>query len=201
MGLLLLEAPTEPVVTAAEAQAQVRSEDPAEVPLLESLIAAATEQAEGFCRRRFVTQRWRLSLDAFPAVCMSRPTRRRTAIVVPYPPLASVQSVKYLDGDGVLQTVDPADYSVRTMETPGEIVPAYGTTWPTARDVEDAVRVEFTCGYGGAATVPEGVKRAILLLVGTLYANRESVAPVQMAELPHSVEWLLGRHAVRRFAE
>lgn len=190
MGLVLLEAPAAAVVSLEEAQVHLRAEVAEESALVLSLVAAATAQAEAYCRRRFVSQRWRATLDAFPA----------GAILVPHPPLLSVEAVKYQDPDGVLQTLDPAAYVVRTAETPGEVVPAYAASWPSARDVPDAVSVEFTCGYGAPAAVPEAIRRAVLLLVGTLYANRESVAPVAMQEVPHTVQWLLGPYRVLRFA-
>jgi uncharacterized phiE125 gp8 family phage protein len=190
VGLALLQAPAAPIVTLEEAQLHVRSENVAEGPLLDALVLAATGQAEAYCRRRFVTQRWRLTLDEFPA----------DAIVLPHPPLATVESVKWVDRDVVLQTLAPADYVVRPYETPGEIVPARGVTWPSAIDEPDAVQVEFTCGYGDPSAVPEAIRRAVLLLVGTLYANRESVAPVAMQEVPHTVQWLLGPYRVLRFA-
>jgi uncharacterized phiE125 gp8 family phage protein len=191
MGLTLLEAPAAPLVALEDAQVHLRAENPEENSLIESLVAAATTQAEAFCRRRFVTQKWRLTLDAFPS----------GGIILPYPPLASVESVRYLDQEGVLQTVPGADYAVRTSEIPGEVVPAYGKDWPSARAVEDAVRVEFTCGYGAPENVPEGIRAAVLLLVGTFYANRESVVTGTIATpLPQSAEWLLGPHRVLRWA-
>ncbi len=190
MGLTLIAGPAEPVVTLAEAQLQVRSEHAQETGLLMSLVVAATAQAEAYCRRRFVTQRWRATFDAFPA----------GAFVLPHPPLASVESVTYVDPAGIVQTLATSEYTVRAAETPGEIVPAYGKCWPSARAARDAVVVEFTCGYGAAVAVPEPIKRAILLVVGTLYANRETVAPTAMQEIPHSAEWLLGPYRVMRFA-
>ncbi len=190
MGLVLLAAPAAPVVSLEEAQLQVRADSAIESGLLASLVEASTAQAEAFCRRRFVTQSWRLTLPAFPA----------GAIVVPFPPLVSVESVKYVDDNGVLQTVPPADYVARTAETPGEIVPIHGKTWPATRHEPDAIRVEFTCGYGATDAVPAPIKRAILLVVGTLYANRETVAPVSMQAIPHTAEWLLGPYRVLRFA-
>ena len=92
-----------------------------------------------------------------------------------------------------------ADYVVRTAETPGEVVPAYGTFWPSARSTKDAVRVDFTCGYGAAEDVPQGIKRAVLLLVGSWYGNRETVAPVTMSEIPQSATWMLSPFRVWRF--
>ena len=190
MGLVLLEGPSAPVVSLEEAQVHLRTEIPEESALVASLVAAATAQAEAFCRRRFVSQRWRATFDAFPS----------GAIVVPHPPLVSVEALTYVDRDGVAQTLDEAAYVVRSAETPGEIVPAYGMRWPSARAVADAVGVEFTCGYGAPEDVPEPIRRAVLLLVGTLYANRETVAPTAMQGVPHTAEWLLGPFRVVRFA-
>jgi uncharacterized phiE125 gp8 family phage protein len=191
MGLVLLEPPAAPLVSLEEAQVHLRADNAEESALVTSLVAAATAQAEAFCRRRFVTQRWRATFDAFPA----------GALLLPHPALASVESVTYVDGDGVVQTLDPSAFVVRTAETPGEIVPAYGTRWPAARDVQDAVAIEFTCGYGAPDAVPESIKRAVLLIVGSLYANRESVVTGTIAtDLPQSAEWLLGPFRVLRFA-
>jgi uncharacterized phiE125 gp8 family phage protein len=191
VGLVLLEGPSAPVVSLEEAQVHLRSEIAEESALITSLVAAATAQAEAYCRRRFVTQRWRVTFDVFPV----------GALVVPHPPLASVEAVTYVDREGVMQTLDQSDYAVRAAETPGEIVPAYGMRWPATRDVVDAVAVEFTCGYGEPDAVPDSLKRAVLLIVGTLYANRETVVTGTTAtELPQSAEWLLGPFRVMRFA-
>jgi len=191
MGLVLLEAPAAPLVPLEEAQVHLRSENPEEAGLVQSLVAAATSQAEAFCRRRFVTQRWRLTLDAFPS----------GAIRLPYPPLQFVESVEYIDSGGFLLTVPSTDYLVRPAEIPGEVVPAYGKAWPLARAVEDAVAVEFTCGYGDPEDVPETIRAAVLLILGTLYAHRETMVTGTIATpLPHSAEWLLGPHRVLRWA-
>jgi uncharacterized phiE125 gp8 family phage protein len=228
MGLLLLAAPSEAPVTVAEAQVQIRSENPEEVELLTSLISAATANAEAYCRRRFVTQAWRLLLDSFPGGCGDwsfstqgtipgsfvpwsgmpvwydeyalRAARRRRAIVVPHPPLASVENVKYIDGNGVKQTLDPSAYVVRLAEVPGEIVPAFGQVWPSPRFQPDAVSVDFTAGYGDAAAVPDAVKRAILMIVDNLYENRGTQSPVQLHEIPQAATWLLGPYRVIRHA-
>ena len=190
MGLVLLEAPAAPVVSLDEAQAHLRSENAEESALLVSMVEAATAQAEAYCRRRFVTQRWRATFDRFPD----------GALVLPHPPLASVEALTYVDSAGAVQTLAPADYVVRAAEIPGEVVPAYGTSWPATREAPDAVAIEFTCGHGDPDNVPAAIKRAVLLLVGTLYANRETVAPTTMQAIPHTAEWLLGPFRVLRFA-
>jgi uncharacterized phiE125 gp8 family phage protein len=190
VGLNLLAPPLAPLVALEEAQVHLRAENPEESALVEALVEAATLQAEAYCRRRFIEQRWRATWDAFPA----------GALLVPHPPLRSVESLTYIDGGGSLQTLDPAAYLVRTAETPGEVVPARGKAWPSAAEEPDAVAVEFTCGYGAPGDVPEAIRRAVLLLVGTLYANRETVAPVAMQDVPQTATWLLGPYRVLRFA-
>lgn len=39
--------------------------------------------------------------------------------------------------------------------------------------------------------LPPTIKQSILLVVGSLFANRESVSPVQLNKVPHSLDWLL----------
>ena len=189
MGLVLLEGPGEPLVSTEDAQLHVRSDAPEEATYLADLVEAATQHAERVCRRRFVSQRWQQTLDRFPD----------QALALPHPPLISVEVVQNLDSEDVWQTVDGSLYRVRAAETPGEIVLVPGASWPSTLAVPDAVRVDFTCGYGAAADVPQGIKRAVLQLVGTLYANRESVAPVALHEIPQGALWMLSPYRVWSF--
>lgn len=41
-------------------------------------------------------------------------------------------------------------------------------------------------------TLPPTIKHSVLLLVGSMYANRESVSPVQLHKISHGLDWLLG---------
>lgn len=193
MELVLLQAPAESAISVEEAQLQVRSTDPADVPLLKQQIGGATTHVEAMTGRRFVSQKWKQLLDCFPTDC------DRQAIRVAYPELISVESVKYLDAGGTLQTlVANTDYVV-LQGRPGRIVAAYGKAWPTTRSFPQAVRIEFTCGYGAASAVPDGLKNAIKLVVGTLYAHRETVVTGTIATaLPQNVEWLVGPFKIPR---
>jgi uncharacterized phiE125 gp8 family phage protein len=189
MGSVRIAAPATAAVTLVDAQRQTRSSSAEDNAVLEDAIAAATEHVEADTWRRFITQGWRQTFDAWPSVAM----RLR------FPPLVSVQSVKYVDPNGVLQTLDSSVYLVRTMETPGEIRLKRGQSWPAIADEPDAVRVEFTCGYGDITAVPPAARRAILMLVGTMFAHRESVITgTIVAELPHGYELLVGPLRVRR---
>lgn len=164
MPTKLITAPTEYPITVAEAKAQCRVEHTAEDDLIQSLIAAATDYLEIILRRQLVTATWETRLDCFEDI-----------IELPKPNLLTVVTIKYIDIDGVEQTIDEADYVVDTFSQPGRVYPAYNTCWPSHRDELNAVRIRFTAGYGLAASVPEAVKHMIKLLVGHWYLNREDV--------------------------
>jgi uncharacterized phiE125 gp8 family phage protein len=164
MGLTLIAAPSVEPVTLDEAKLHCRVYGTDDDTLITALIVSARQQAEARTARVLVTQQWRLDLECFPA----------DGIDIPLPPLVSVQSITYLDGDGVRQTLVASEYEVITNETPGAVLPAYGKSWPSCRVTPGSVQVSFTAGYGAAAAVPQAIKQWILLSIGTWYENRES---------------------------
>ncbi|QEX18499.1 hypothetical protein FRZ44_38060 [Hypericibacter terrae] len=169
MGLTLITAATVPVLDTAAAKAHLRVEFADDDVTIDALVAAATETIEGMTGRAFLQQTWRLTLDAFPAC-------RDPVIRLPRPPLISVDSVKYVDADGTLQTLDPALYQVDANSTPARLAPAYGQVWPCARCELGAVRIEYKAGYGTTADkVRPTLVSAVKLQLGHLYENREAV--------------------------
>lgn len=168
-------------VTVAELKANARIDGTDEdATVLPVLIAAATAHAERLTGRAFAEQTWELVLDDFPA----------EEIEIDLGPVVSVTSVKYLDGDGVEQTMDAADYIVDTAADTGRILAPDG--WPTAQaDTINAVRVRFVTG----GTPDDDVKQAILLLATHWYDRRAaSGAASEATELPFAVSALLGLH-------
>lgn len=192
MGLTQLTAATEEPLTLAEVKAHLRVEHNDEDVLIAALIATARDAAESRTGRSLVTQQWRATLDAWPADGI---------IVLPRPPLASVQDVTYLDSDGARQTVAVADTLVTTDTLVGDVRPAYGKSWPSARQEPGSIRVDYTAGYGLAAAVPQGIKAWMLLAIGTWYAQREAVITgTIVAELPRSFwQSLLDPYIVHTF--
>jgi uncharacterized phiE125 gp8 family phage protein len=161
LSLRLASFPAEEPVTLQEARAHLRLES-GEDDYLSGLIAAARRHCESFQGRAYVTQTWDFYLDSFPGGC----------IKVSLPPLQSVTFVKYKDGSGVLQTMDPSEYVVDAFSEPGLIFCAYGKSWPSTYPEVNAVQVRFVAGYGAAVDIPPEVKQAILLKVADLYEHR-----------------------------
>jgi uncharacterized phiE125 gp8 family phage protein len=159
--------PTEEPVTLPEAKEHLRIiDDTSQDTKISSLITVAREWCEEFTCRSLVSTIFDLTLDCFPDECGGE-------IRLPRSKVQSVQSVKYYDTDGTLQTMDAADYFAALAGEPGRIVPALNTFWPVTRDLPEQVIVRFTAGYGDADDVPKAIKQAMLLLIGSMYENRE----------------------------
>ena len=137
MGLVQTIAPTAEPLSLAEAKQHLRLEGYAdEDTAVAGHIAAATADVETFTTRQIVTATWALTLDYFPY-----------EIELPHPPLQSVSSITYVDMDGDTQTVDSDDYTVIKTGLVGRVVEAYEASWPSTRDVPDAVTVTYVAGY------------------------------------------------------
>lgn len=164
MALRRIVDPTESPVSVAEARSHLGLFHNGDDSLISLYIDAATSNldgAQGILGRTLVAQTWELTYDSFPC----------SAIKVPLPPLVSVESIKYLDADGVEQTLPTTEYTVDVDNQPGWVAPV--ASWPTTFETINAVRIRFVAGYGAAGKVPAAIRAAILLMVADLYENRE----------------------------
>ena len=185
MALKVITAPAAEPLTLAEAKAHLRVDGIDEDGYITALIVAARQGAESITGRALMAQTLELAMDAFPG-----------QIVIPRPPLASVTSITYVDESGVTQTLAPSAYAVNSHAQPAMVDPAYGTTWPATRSQANAVLVRYVAGYAAAADVPQEIKQWMLLRIGMLFENRESVAAgVQFSALPF-VDSLLAPYRV-----
>lgn len=185
----LVTPPAQPIVSLAEAKLHLRIDHEDDDWLVASLTQAATEWLEIATDRKFVAATYRLWLDGFDC----------DEIELPYPPLASVTFVKYLDSSNVLRTLATSAYEVNTRWTPGRVQLAYGGVWPTTGYASNAVQVQFVAGYGSAADVPELAKAAVKLLLGHLYENRETTAEKALTQVPFGVEAMVQSLRAYRF--
>lgn len=175
---VLVSAPATEPVTAAEAapHAGIDPDLTEMMTLLSGKLITARQKAEAITRRRFVTQTWKLALPEFPC---KPDCDGWYSIEIPNPPLQSVSSITYVDNDGATQTVSSSVYTVDALREPGRVVPAYGQSWPSARYQPNSVQVTFVCGYGAAASVPEGIKDFIYTFAHYLIHNRgDDTTPV-----------------------
>ena len=161
MSLSLVTAPATEPITYEQAKAHLRVDTDDEFDLIDNLIKASRQYCETFTHRAFITQTWDDKRDGFPS--------DEESITLPLAPLISVTSVTYTSTAGVLTTWASTNYTVDAPVGPeaerGRIIPVYGVSYPSVRDIENAVTIRFIAGYGGASSVPAGIKTAMKLLV------------------------------------
>jgi len=187
MGQIVEEPVTAPAtepVTAAEAKAHMRVSISDDDTLIDGLVAAARQWVEDWCGIAIITQTWKQRRDSFP--------ESDGTIELGRTPLQSVTHVKYVDTDGVEQTVNADDYVVDTDTRKGNVDVAYDATWPTARSQLNAVYTTYVAGFGAAAAVPEPIKLAIKMLAAHWYEHRETVVVGTIAtSLQFAIESIL----------
>lgn len=186
-------------VTLAEAKLHLRIDATDEDAQTTSQITAACDDAEHIMGRALLPQTWQLALDSFwdPSyynapvpitVDLIRGTSFTTgaaAINLQKPPVTSITSIKYIDVNGALQTMSPANYQlVAASDYTARVVPVYGQLWPSTRGQPEAVLIQFVCGYADAAHVPAMIKHAIKLIVGAMYRYKDPTdSPDYMAAM------------------
>ena len=173
-------------VTLAEAKANLRVTHAEEDEDIRAMIVVAREQAEHLTDRAVVRQ---TLVRQFGAFCYG-------GMELPRQPLVSVTSVQYVDPAGVMQTLAPSAYYIDDSQEIAQLLPAYGTVWPSTLNMRNAVRVTYLAGWT-RAECPTSIKRWILLYVGSLYENRERDTDARVDSLGF-VDRLLDRFTIWR---
>lgn len=199
MALKLVTGATVNPISLEEAKEHLRVEDDDEDTLIELLIGAATKHSEKFMGRALYAQTWDLYVDQFPGEGDVYPD----VIKLPLSPLLDVVGVFYRDASDVEQEFAAASYLVDEASEPARLVLGNSGSWPTTRDGANAVRIRFRAGYVDNAlspavgAVPDDIRSAILLYLGSLYAHRETVVIGQTATaMPWGAEQLLRMNRV-----
>lgn len=179
-SLVRTVAPTEAVLSLAEAYAQLRLDttgsppthpDDALIAAAIDAIAADMDAGTGWLGRALAPQTWRLGLKQFPTYC----------IHIPFPPFIELVSVTYTDTDGNTQTlVEGTDFRIVLGSRTGDdamLIPMFNADWPTdVRDDFDSIQITFRCGYvtGSPETlnVPEQIKNVVRAVLTETYDTR-----------------------------
>jgi uncharacterized phiE125 gp8 family phage protein len=175
------------MISLAEAKLQIRHAldpgDTTEDALIQSLIDAAILQLEHDTGRAFRDREETLILD-----------RWCDPVVLPWWPVQSINSIQYYNADGNEQTL--ASYTLDTREVPARLLPYPNSDWPEVEDRPQAITIKAQVG---GTTLPESLKRAGLLLIGHLYANRESVVIGTItSEVPMAYDALVQPYRIMR---
>ncbi|MBB1329462.1 hypothetical protein H5087_08895 [Pseudoalteromonas sp. SR43-7] len=193
----LIQAPSIEPITAEELALHTFADDDHH-DYLQSLVPRARKRFEQRSGRLLVEQTWQFAMQKF---CKE--------IHLPYAPLRSITSIKYINNLGQLTTIDPSEYRVIEHGLTATITPKLGGQWPAVGfKVSDAVQIE--CVFGHAAIDANAIdattmldqdkydlaKQAILVLAADWFRNREDTAPVKLYDMPNAFKAIADELAV-----
>jgi uncharacterized phiE125 gp8 family phage protein len=199
MSLRIVSESTVEPLTLAEAGYNLRAGDDGNSPptyfdadTITRLITVARQVCEEETELSLIERTYELAGDRF---CAALP------IILPRPPVRSVTSIKYIDENGVEQTLSASKYVLDNRDElkPAIVTLAYDETWPSTRYIPNAVRVTYVAGYRADQSppevMPEAIKQAMHLVIAHYFRNREAVGE-RAEELPMGVRYLLTKYRV-----
>ena len=141
--------------------------------LVATLLIAARQRCEEYCNIKFIDTVIEQVWDEFP-----RGAKFQNCLDLTIGNASAVESFKYYDEAGVIQTWSASNYILDTYSKSGRICTAANVDYPTIdTDRINAIVVRYTSGFGSSAsTVPDAIKHAIMLQASYLYSNREDKA-------------------------
>jgi len=163
---------TEPVLMAL-ACSHVRVDNADEHAIIALYITAARERCEAFTGRTIVPRTYRLKSPTFANVAQ-----------LPGGPVTAITSVTYYDTAGALQNLASTVYKLSGDYFGLE----FNQAWPITNGRE--ITINYTAGYA-EGTCPGGLRAAILLYVGDMFAVRESQIVGVSAQKNETAEALL----------
>jgi len=177
-GMTLVKQPEVEPLNIKEVKAAIGIEHEDDDYLIASLISAAREACEAYTGRALITQTWTAAFDEW-----SWPY-----VELPRPPMQMVTDVTLYHASGVNETLEPDDFITDIRAIPGRVMLKKYPYGVLSSDTLDSYGVTYQCGYGSDPTsVPDTLKRGILLLTSAYYENRDAEVPIN---IPASVKAL-----------
>ena len=176
----VIEQPKIEPVSIAEVKAQLGIDDTRSDDLIARRIVEARKFVEDYTGRALITQtrekRWDCFVDEHEL-----------------PSALSVVSVKYIDTDGTLQTLASDQYEMDTYPAIPFVQAKDNVTWPSTYAKRNAVRIQYTAGYGPRSSDVEPlIREAIILLVGHWMNFQGQIeGGISISRIPFAVRDLL----------
>ena len=176
------------ILTTAEAKTHLKVDTDADNDYIDNLVSAATESAQIFTNRYFINTTITQHGDTWSDISTLFKSK-----------VSSITHIKYFDSDNSEQTLATSVWLSDINHQPARIGLKPNQSFPSLADRINAVNCKYVVGYGSAASdVPEGIREAVLLIVGNLYENRQEVVVGRIAtELPKSAQYLLEQYKIQ----
>jgi uncharacterized phiE125 gp8 family phage protein len=167
-----------PLLTLAEAKAHLLVDHALDDALIAGWVDAATRACERYAGLTAVSRTARMEFEGFPAA--GGPLELWNG------PVSAVTAVGH--GDPVVPLTAGTGYGVWLAHLPPLVCPPAGAEWPAAAG---RVRVDYTCGFGTPAQVPDSFKAAVKLCLAHLNFHRGDAAKFSEAKMPPAARGLL----------
>ena len=170
----LTEARTGAILTLDDLKHHCRIDNTDDDDYCQLLIDAVRDYIETRCNRTTTTAKYLLRWDQWPA-CYFQLQRG---------PIQSVESIKYLDADGVEQSADLTGLIIQTGR-PAQTRIYYGRNYEIPNHIvqTESVQVDYTAGEGDDDTaIQEKIKHVARLLAASWYEYREAL--IGMGSIP-----------------
>lgn len=185
MVMTRIAAPAVEPVTLAEAKAHLRVTDTAEDVLIANLIKAAREEVEAAAGIALISQDWRLYLDCWPPSGIVRLRKHPVQLVI---------QVTVYNLEGIAESIVPPAPNLDRATQPARF--AVPDTAKAPGRAMNGIEIDFRAGFGDTGVdVPDGLKRAMLLLVGHWFEHRGAQgSDSQAASWPEGFDRIIERH-------
>lgn len=178
---------TEPIAL-QDAKIHLKVDGSEEDDLITIFIQSAREMVEQFTNRSLITQTRTLKLDYFPC---------NESITLTNGPVSAITSIHYYDEDETSTPLPSDDYWTDLSSDIPRIT--IKESWPSTKDMPNAVTIVYVCGYGSASNVPAPLRSALLLILGHLYENRQQVISGQAMEIPFGAQALMSSYVIDQY--
>lgn len=182
--VVVTAAPAAEPLTLVQAKAHLEYDDDDRDAQIGDYIAGARAHIEARTATKLYTQTVSLKTDDWSDLAN-----------LPIAPLQSISSIAYTDTNGDVISLSSAVYETRLDLLEPIIVLKHGQSWPSRRE-GSLIVVTAVAGYGGAGAQPPEVLIAMRLILGDLFAQRESFGDGAMVTAPvaASVDGFLSNH-------
>ncbi|SEN70972.1 phage conserved hypothetical protein, phiE125 gp8 family [Nitrosospira multiformis] len=174
----VIEQPKIEPVSIGEVKAQIGADGSDD--LIARRIIEARKWVEDYTGRALITQTREIRWDCF-------------VDEHELPSALTVGSLKYIDPYGVETTLSTENYVLDTYSTIPYVRAVHDLGWPSTRRERNAVRIQYTAGYGPKANDVEPIIReAIILLVGHWMNHQPRIeSGISISRIPFAITDLL----------
>jgi uncharacterized phiE125 gp8 family phage protein len=185
MTLARITPPAGEPVTLADMKLHLRVTHTSEDGLIGNLIKAAREEVEQATGLALISQGWRLYLDFWPESGVVHLQRT---------PVISLDEVTVFDTAGTPSSLSLSGFVLDRASRPARLALPDAVTAPSKE--LNGIEINFTAGFGSTGNdVPDGLKRAIMILAAHWYEHRGPDAfDRESASWPPSFERIINRY-------